>query len=136
MNKGTLTISRPRPGTTARIQIRDAASYLGFITVEVDLKDFAEALLGLSEVDCTFELRSIENVGKVRESKTEVIEIESPWSWSQEDLDALIGTYEIDGWRCQNRKDVTNPHKGGQGKQRVTFVRYVEAEQKTKEETK
>jgi hypothetical protein len=126
MMKGALTISRPRPGTTATISIRDESSYLNFVTVEVDLKDFAEALLGLSEVDCTFELRNVESVGKVRETKDVIIQVTYAYKLSKEEIADLVAPYEVDGWRVHNRSDLTNHHRRSGDGQRVTFIRFVD----------
>jgi hypothetical protein len=72
--KGNLTISRPNGGRSDEsphisIKIRDATSRIDFVTIEVPLANFAEALTGLSEVEARLTVRGLGNVGKVRESQ-------------------------------------------------------------------
>ena len=74
MLKGNLTISRPNggrhdDGSCISIKIRVATSRIDFLTVEVPLASFAEALTGLSEVEAMLTVRGLGNVGKVRDSQ-------------------------------------------------------------------
>lgn len=70
--EGRLTISRPQGGLTdgkfVRVAIRDQTSSLEFVRLEIPLADFADALMGLSEVECQLTVNSLKDVGKVRES--------------------------------------------------------------------
>lgn len=70
--EGKLTISRPQGGLTdgkfVRVAIRDQTSGLEFVRLEITLADFADALMGLSEVECQLTVNRLKDVGKVRES--------------------------------------------------------------------
>lgn len=72
--KGKISISRPSSSDDrpeyVRIAIRDETSRMGFLEVEVDMAEFALALTGLSEQDCTLRTRRLDAVGKVRETQS------------------------------------------------------------------
>lgn len=120
--KGNITISRPRPADYIQIEFGDELSGRRFLRAKVKLADFAEALTGLGYVDCEFELTPDE-VGKVRETKTERIQADG-YSLTDEQKIAILAPYEVDGWRAQ-RSDLGNHHKGSQGVYSVAFVRFV-----------
>lgn len=71
--KGKITISRPSSGHDrpeyVRIAIRDEASRMTFLEVEIDMPEFALALTGAAEQDCIIKPRRLDTVGKVRESQ-------------------------------------------------------------------
>lgn len=53
--KGKLTISRPSYGDNREkinIVVRDQASRLKFLSIEIDYADFTKCITGLSEVSC------------------------------------------------------------------------------------
>ena len=56
MTNGSITISRPRPGTTARIEIRDESICANVLMAKISLENLAAALLGLADVPCTFSM--------------------------------------------------------------------------------
>lgn len=71
-----LTISKVQPNRDdayMSISITDANSGIKFTNVAVSLKQFIEALTGLSEVDCTHETRNTEYVGKYYVSERRTI---------------------------------------------------------------
>lgn len=122
---GKITISRwhgnqePRDGIT--IEVTDETSGIRFLEVGMTLEAFAQAVTGLSHQPCEIELRGIENVGKVRELKTEVV----PFNYSS-DKPAALAPFEVDGWKGY-AGDLGNPHKVADGGYRVSFTRYVDA---------
>ena len=141
--KGKITISKTsgnRRDSIITITITDESSGTNFVIAEVGLKDFAEALTGLACVDCEYETRGLNNIGKVRETKTVNITVQigdKTWSRSPENdayVKILVAPYEVDGWTAFNLDRAFNPHYytyGGTHKNRtitfeIWFVRYVE----------
>ena len=73
MNKGKLTISRPSFGSDKEviaISVIDKDAVVEFLEIEIDLDEFARCITGLSNIDCNFETRYLEVVGKKREQDT------------------------------------------------------------------
>ena len=131
--KGSLSITRPRGGETEYIKIAvfDKSSGVEFATVRVELASFAEALVGLAHVDCQFDLRP-ELVGKCHEHKEETVAYEGGWtSYNEREQIAreVLKPYETDGWKGR-ADDLFNHHRRTKDGYRVTFVRYVDAEDK------
>ena len=80
--KGSLTISRPQYSCgkrAVRIEVEDDLSCVRFVTVEVPLEAFAEALTGMACVDVDFDVRGLQYVGmrKVTEGRTAVCPVTS-----------------------------------------------------------
>lgn len=138
--RGTLTISRPRGGDGpdyAEIKVYDESSSTGFVTVRVALEQFAEALFGLSNVECEFDLRAA-RVGKIREHKTEIVPLDGKGYYAYGSAErkqvaaAALAPFEVDGWKG-HVDDLFNQHRHTPNGYRVTFVRYVDAVDETKE---
>lgn len=130
--QGSLSITCPRGGDTDYIEIAlfDKSSGVEFATARIELASFAEALVGLAHVDCRFDLRA-EMVGKRREHKEEIVPYKDGWvDYNERETVAreVLKSYEIDGWRGR-ADDLFNQHRHGQNGYRVTFVRYVDAEE-------
>jgi hypothetical protein len=75
MLKANLTISRPSSSRASddpfiRIVVRDSSSRTQFLEIDVPLASFAEALTGLSEVECDMKVRDLDRVGLIKESKS------------------------------------------------------------------
>ena len=103
MNKlpANLTISKvqsSRDDAYMSISITDTASGIKFTNVNVSLKQFMDALTGLSEVSCTHETRNTEYIGKhyVSEGRT----ITAPWfGYDKKAYKAwLISNAQEEGW--------------------------------------
>lgn len=65
-----------------KISIKDEASRIQFLTIEIDPADFAEALTGLAEVECKGIVKGLDKVGYSKEADPAVIYI------TKEELDA------------------------------------------------
>lgn len=72
MNINTkLTISRPSNADGSEyvtIQIQDCASRERFVEVRIGLREYAEAITGLSQVPCVSTVRGLDHVGKKKET--------------------------------------------------------------------
>lgn len=108
--KGKLTTSRPSYGDNREkinIVVRDQASRLKFLSIEIDYADFAKCITGLSEVDCELEVSGLENVGKKRitEQRSVICPIKS---YEKRVLrDWLINNKQEDGY-------ILDPYLGSQ----------------------
>lgn len=128
---GQITISRPQRSDDRKyiqIEFHDGSSGVNFLTVRVDLADFAETLTGLARNPCEFELRP-ELVGKIHQHKEEFVPCKERYVSNESDR-AIIAAealepFEVDGWKGR-AGDLFNPHRRNQEGARVTFVRYVE----------
>jgi len=102
--KANLTISRPAWGdgrTAISIKVGDDASRIEFLAIEIPLADFAEALTGLSKVECDAEVRGLENVGLTRESKQIeflVGDVDVDWDRREENICRLAEEATPEGW--------------------------------------
>lgn len=70
--EGGLTITRPNHAGEdgfINITVRDRSSRTNFLTVEVSLANFTQAITGLAETDCQIEVRNLDRVGLKKESK-------------------------------------------------------------------
>lgn len=124
-----------------RLAIIDETSRVQFIEIEVSPEAFARAAFGhRGEVDCTFEMRALDRVGKFHENKTELL----PWTKTvnrntinnfkggrddeeiSPEIVKFLAKYEVDGWQASVR-DVFNFHRyGDKGGVQVSFHRYVD----------
>lgn len=144
--KGKITITRTNsnqpPYDTATITIRDELSAVTVIEVKMLPEDWGMALLNIGSIPCEFKIfDNNELIGKQLETKTEVVALDLPNNYTH-DKDVIekaitkaLKIYEIEGWKAR-REDFRNMHNkiGGSPKYRVTFSRFVEAEQKEGEE--
>lgn len=74
--KGTVTITRTTHGNGThdmRIRFRENDSRVEFATMKLSLEDFSKALTGLAEVEGDLEVRGLALVGKVAQSKVEIV---------------------------------------------------------------
>lgn len=73
--KANITISRPSgfDNEIIRIAIGDESSRVQFVTLDIALADFAEALTGLASVKCDAEVKDLDVVGLEKERKQETI---------------------------------------------------------------
>lgn len=125
---GKITISRyssnydmERP---VRIRIEDGNSGINFIEIALTLEDFANAVTGMGYVECQFEVRGLDKIGKRREVKTEVVKTKSYNVSKEEKLD-LLKPFEVDGW-IGSLDDLGNYHNRKDDGYSVGFVRWVE----------
>lgn len=73
-----LTISRPSCGNGDEyimIQIQDCISRERFVELKIGLREFAEAITGLSQVACSATVRGLDHVGKRKETTKQRIPI-------------------------------------------------------------
>lgn len=136
-SKGNISIIRYSSTSTMKIELRDESSGIRFLEVELTAGDLMLALSGRSEMDCEFELRHLENVGKLREHKEEVVPIPTMGvRVSDEAITKALEPFEVDGWKAR-REDTKNHHcfveyNAEYSLYRVSFTRFVD--QPTKEE--
>ena len=106
MLKGKITISRPTYGDgkkSIEISVKDESSRNTFLTVHIGLEEFAEALTGLSYVDCDLEVRALRVVGKTKETKP--LKFKMPEGAGGRDSDAAkeaCREFVDDGWTASN----------------------------------
>jgi len=133
-HKGALTISRITSTNEAdfvQISLIDGTSHTLVCQIKMSINEFGSALLNMSHRPCEFDLIS-SVVGKKHEHKTELVPTPNHSFRRSIDLeDKLLSPFQVDGW-IGRRDDLHNGHrhsqKDGQHFQRVTFVRYVDAE--------
>ena len=138
--KGRLSISRitsnePRGGWI-RITLEDGSSSVQFAEVDIDFKQFGQAISGMSGQLCDIELRQLDLVGKKMEHKFELVPVPITLDKKDKKLIKLIETifapYEIDGWVAR-RDDIFNYHnyRGSHSSlndydsYEVSFTRYI-----------
>lgn len=128
--KGKLTISRwssnKPPFTGISIEVTDETSGTQFLSVQLTPEALGLAITGMSRQDCEFDLRA-QNVGKIRETKTEVIPFKATdYKKREEEAKATLIPYEVEGWEGSWR-DLCNHHRSaGNYSYRVSFTRFVE----------
>ncbi len=126
--KGELTISKYHNGELVSISINDENGSL-ILKAEVSIKTFAEALFGLSHVDCNY-LVNAENAGKRREVKEELIAMPDGMAsyrmLTLEEKQKHLAQFESDGWKAYPN-DLGNHHKKVGDKFRVSFTRFVDS---------
>lgn len=69
---GKITISRPTCGDGSEyisIRLRCESSRTRFLDLEMDYAEFAQALTGLSEVNCKIITRKLDRIGKTKETR-------------------------------------------------------------------
>ena len=123
---GLLTISKPTSGGSrwVEISLTDKSSHCMLVSVAVDLKEFAEAIMGLAYQPCVYEYNKNCPVGKISEHKQETLSI--PWNATDEFIDSEIARFEINGW-VGSRRDAKNHHHRTRGnKVNISFARYVD----------
>jgi hypothetical protein len=135
---GRISISRwtsnKAPFNGIRITVVDEKSGTHFIEVDVSPENFANALFAMSEQECEFELRGMDNVGKTREQKTVpiIFPTDDLFVATNPERDRVLDRHlrdeEVDGWialrhtisrrhgvKCSDTAHMVN----------VTFVRFV-----------
>ncbi len=114
MNKGHITISLIRSNLDSdhmRIRIEDDNSRIHFLEARLSIEDFTLALTGRGYIDCVFELRGVEHVGKILETKQEHVFVEDGDFGQRENrVRVAIAPFEIKGWTGHDR-DAMNHHR-------------------------
>lgn len=138
--KGHINIGRwqanfePREGV--RIEIVDEDSRIHFLEINMTVEDFARAVMGLSEQDCTFELRGVDRVGKRRENKQVLVDVSADVVMRRDAKAAaeVLAAHEVDGWIAPEPEALFNWHRvvhrdhaNNSYKVQANFIRYVEA---------
>lgn len=129
--KGSLSIGRVRSNVDdgyVSLTLHDESSGTEFVTVRISPESFAEALLGLSFVECQFDLRA-ERVGKIYEHKEEIVSFDGGYAapgLPRENAAApVLAPFEVDGWKGRV-DDLFNSHRRTKDGYRVTFTRYID----------
>ena len=128
--KGKITIGRPHYGCgkeAISIQIEDHKSGIRFLDIELPLDGFAKALTGLSFVECEFKTRSLEFIGKTKETKEIEFQISGGFHNRKESavMEAAIKTPK--GWICSNYFNSQNSFflRDNEDWARTSIYRYV-----------
>lgn len=133
--KGNITLTRPY-GDDAdyiEIQIEDSSSGIHFLSARIGYADFAKLLTGQGYMPCEFELRGIENVGKVTEIKTESVYVpRGDYTSRQQRAETAVAEFEENGWtgRVSNAMNQHNRISGNAEGEwyTVSYYRFVELE--------
>ena len=135
---GKVTISRTTSSVgpdTIRIEIVDQGSGISFVNAIMSLEDFARAVTGYGWQPAELEVRGLERVGMILETKTEQVPYDGPY-FKPETLELApqiaeaLKPFEVDGWKG-DKSDLVNPHKGTRSNvykrrtQSVNFRRWV-----------
>lgn len=129
--KGNINISRVHDGTKhwIRTTVEDENSHITFLTLELTLENMMLALTNLGNIDCEFELRGLENIGKKLEHKTEYVYLPNAFQATDEAREEVLKAYEVDGWNAR-KSDISNHHNFQRFedgyKVKVSFSRFVE----------
>nr|NIR14589.1 hypothetical protein [Desulfobacterales bacterium]NIW34419.1 hypothetical protein [Candidatus Bathyarchaeota archaeon] len=118
MDRGKLTISNVRG--TARgeesidridIELDDEKSGVRILSIQVNKKEFAEALFGTALIKCQFKVGGVDFIGKVHEVKHEVINITGKGGsfMKKEDVRRAVKKFEKNGWKAR-LDDAVNHH--------------------------
>lgn len=110
------------------IDIEDASSTIGFIRVLLTPEALALALTGRGDIDCTFELRGVQNVGKVRETKTIGYPVTGMYP-TYEVMRELVADDEVNGWVARLDPDSRTVARREYNAYlaQVVFTRFVDA---------
>ena len=129
---GKITISRTtssKTGNTIRIKMEDDSSSITFLEAEMRLEDFALALTGMGYIDCNFKLHGVENIGKVLETKVELVPLANPYRATDDEQVLALKSFEVDGWTARTQ-DMKNHHRYQKDAVTVSFSRFVDKEDK------
>lgn len=105
------------------IELVDELSRTHFLQIRMTPTDFAYVLSNRGHIPCQFELHP-QLVGKQREHKTVTLPCD-PWKLTEQERQALMETYEVEGWQGR-KEDLENRHKWGNGGIVVVFERWVD----------
>ena len=128
---GTIHIGRINSSTDDDymvIEVEDGTSGVQFLEVNISLVAFMDALTGHRVVPCTFELRSLDCVGKIYEHKT--VAVPMPHLVKEKDIPKYLKPYEKGGW-VGRVSDGKNPHNwtktaNGAEATNIHFSRFVD----------
>jgi len=131
MSKGHITLSKYSSNFEddhpIHLKIEDADSSAQFIDIRMTLENFALLLTNMGYIDCQFELRALDVVGKKREHKKESVSL-PPGMFlpTKEQAKELIKPFEVDGW-IGSIDDATNHHNRSRVSDNVlvSFVRFI-----------
>ena len=130
--KGAISIGRPSYGDGKElitIQVRDDLSRTRFADIEIGLADFVKALTGLAEVPIVMQVRGLDNVGKIKETKSLVFQVHDA---DQAAAEKLAAEFCDEGWLpslyFNSQKSFTHDRVDGQAviHARTQQYRYVE----------
>lgn len=123
--RGRISISRNNNGII-KIEIADKKSSIVFLKADMDMRDFAAAVTGLSYQDCEFELVQSNNIGKRLEVKQIMVDCPAWGDAFYKEITKIVKPYEIDGWEA-SEYDLKNcnPHNIVDKKYKVTFRRFI-----------
>lgn len=119
------------------VEIEDKTSGIRFLSINMSMKDFANALTG-SHVDCDMEVLAVENIGKVREyQKRRVFMSDAEYKAATDDrkyedksgiVEWLKKWHTINGWNMDTYLGSRDSIQFADGGRWINFayIRYVE----------
>jgi len=139
MSHGQLAISRCTGGSSGdyiTIKVSDNKSGLEFLEVKVSCENFAKGITGLAGLPIQFELYGMDQIGKVRELKTEYIPTQKgEHKCSDEYMVKMAQKLEVTGWKC-HLDELKNHHNWVMRNDKmyiqVTYVRFVKEKSQKK----
>jgi hypothetical protein len=138
--RANLSLNRPINSSGEKwivVEIGDESSGCYAVTVKVSLENFAEALMGRSEVDCEMNFNDSGVIGKLHQHKEEIVPVPEGFGYNQKKdkaaIAAVLAPFEVDGWKGRKEDLFNITHRSaGNNKMRVVFTRYVDAPEETK----
>ena len=133
---GRIDILRPTRGAERFIQMRleDEGSRCVVIDIRMTMEDFGNAITGLGNTPCKFQLLGVKQVGKRVEHKAvEVFVPDGTSDTRSERIRVAVVAYEKDGWRGDDN-DAQNWHRAARSENRgtwynVQYTRFVDIEE-------
>lgn len=116
-----------------RLTITDESSRIQFVDLKMTPDEFARMISARVTTDLECDVRGLDGVGKVRETKTERVPFRMVYSGTEEEriraAQQALERFEVDGWKGRV-SDMLNGHSTvrdcGRNEQFVTFERLVE----------
>jgi len=130
--EGNISISKPICYGVSRmnIEIQDENSDIKFLELSLSLEDFTRAITGQACIPIEFEIRGLDNVGKIKEQKELVFEMPKSNYGEQRIIDALkyASLAAEPGWSVNNYFSSQNSffQKDDKYYARTTQYRYME----------
>lgn len=132
--KGNIHISRPSFGNGDKkivIEVEDQNAVVSFLNILIDYDKFTMALTGC-DVDCEFEVRGLDKVGKVRESMKIEAELPKDISYHDKKKEAAKACRKVcpEGWEVREYFNAQSSFipKDGVEFARTAAYRWVEEE--------
>jgi hypothetical protein len=110
-----------------RIEVNDRNSAQRLMHIYITAEALGELITGQASRPCQVELNTSPDIGKIRETKTEVVEYIDRFAKDRAaQVEKVLSPYEVDGWEA-NRRDYDNHHRQvGRGSVKILFERWVD----------